>query len=108
MEGGIISPVHDAYGKKVHGHTYKKVALCKDTIHYCGVHLTSYFCSVMFYNVTVLALTVSVKIWVGVLGIKVDSSSQGLVPSHHRLAMCELAVKNSGWIRSANPAICPN
>ena len=33
VEGGIISPVHDAYGKKVHGRTYIKVALCEDSIH---------------------------------------------------------------------------
>ena len=26
MEGGIISPVHDAYGKKVHEHNYVKTA----------------------------------------------------------------------------------
>jgi len=26
VEGGIISPVHDAYGKKVHGHNYVKTA----------------------------------------------------------------------------------
>ena len=29
VEGGIISPVHDAYGKKVHGHMYIKVAYVK-------------------------------------------------------------------------------
>ena len=26
VEGGIISPVHDAYGKKVHEHNYVKTA----------------------------------------------------------------------------------
>ena len=55
VEGGIISPVHDAYGKKVLGHMYI----------YVKTAYMWYTPDIMFYGVTVLALTVGVKIWVG-------------------------------------------